>query len=57
MPLHEKDGTHGHSLQDLERRYSDAIEETNFEEVWFAGCHTGAYLLHWMAIFNIRTIP
>ena len=46
-----------HSLQDLERRYSDSIEETNFEEVWFAGCHTGAYLLRWMAIPNIRTLP
>ena len=51
IPFHERNGTNGHSLQDLERRYSDSIVETNFEEVWFAGCHTGACLLRWMVIF------
>ena len=57
IPFHEKNGTDGHGLQDLERRYSDSIEETDFEEVWFAGCHTGTYVLRWIDISNIRTIP
>ncbi|KAL4070334.1 hypothetical protein J3A83DRAFT_4358565 [Scleroderma citrinum] len=40
MPSHEKTNTNGHaSLQELERRFSQAISETDVEEVWFAGCH------------------
>ncbi|KAI6024564.1 hypothetical protein EDC04DRAFT_2573941 [Pisolithus marmoratus] len=27
------------SLQDMERRYSQSIPQTDFDEVWFAGCH------------------
>ncbi|KAI6154266.1 hypothetical protein BKA82DRAFT_4099354 [Pisolithus tinctorius] len=41
--LHEKSSSNGHhqesSLQDLERRYTESILQTDFDEVWFAGCH------------------
>ncbi|KIJ66604.1 hypothetical protein HYDPIDRAFT_86193 [Hydnomerulius pinastri MD-312] len=42
---HVKEGSsasnhhHEASLQALERQYSQAITETDIEEVWFAGCH------------------
>lgn len=44
VPLPEFNGFNGHknpSSSELERRFSDPIKETNYEEVWFAGCHCG----------------
>ncbi|KAI6104529.1 hypothetical protein EDD16DRAFT_1695976 [Pisolithus croceorrhizus] len=41
--VHDKSSSNGHhqelSLQDLERRYTESISQTDFDEVWFAGCH------------------
>lgn len=45
IPFHDKINGNGHhqSLQELERRYSESIVETDAEEVWFSGCHCGMY--------------
>ena len=45
IPFHDKNNGNGHhqSLQELERRYSESIVETDAEEVWFSGCHCGMY--------------
>ncbi|KAI6017467.1 hypothetical protein EDC04DRAFT_478799 [Pisolithus marmoratus] len=41
--IQEISNSNGHhheaSLQDLERRYSQSITQTDFDEVWFSGCH------------------
>ncbi|KAI6102620.1 hypothetical protein EV401DRAFT_1875847 [Pisolithus croceorrhizus] len=41
--VHDKSSSNGHhqelSLQDLERRYTESITQTDVEEVWFSGCH------------------
>ena len=38
---HSDGHQHEPSLQELEHQYSQAITETNVEEVWFAGVHCG----------------
>lgn len=45
LPKVVKQHNNGHlqerSLPELEQQYSQAIEKTNVEEVWFAGAHCG----------------
>ena len=41
---HHHHHSHGLSLPELERQYSQAIGKTDVEEVWFAGVHCGMSL-------------
>lgn len=36
---------HGQTLPEFERQYSGTIAETDVEEVWFAGVHTGMSII------------